>query len=245
MASLYFCDHPIDASSRSVQLTGAEAKHAATVARVRVGETVWVSDGHGTRARGAVVSVTPSQVDLSIDAVESLPQREPELWLVQALAKGDRDERAIEMATELGVDRIIPWAAARSVSRWDGKEAKAVDRWRAIVREASKQSIRARIPVVTGPVTSAELTAMVNEAYVLVLHPSAEQRLTDVDVLSAQTSARAIAVVVGPEGGLSPEEVDGFRNAGADVVRLGQEVLRTSTAGAAALSTLSVQLGRW
>ncbi len=245
MASLYLVDEALAPEVTSVALTGAEAKHAASVARVRVGEYLWISDGQGNRVWGYATEVTPSRVLIAIERFESQPERHPELWLIQALAKGDRDERAIEMATELGVGRIVPWAAARSISRWDGKEAKALERWRTIVKEASKQSIRSRIPVVTELASTGDVAKLAEAVHLLVLHPAAEASLSSLDLETMSQDGRPIAVVVGPEGGLADEELAKLTEAGAHTVQLGPEVLRTSTAGAAAIAVLSSRLARW
>jgi 16S rRNA (uracil1498-N3)-methyltransferase len=219
----------------SVTLTGDEAKHAVTVARTRVGERLSVGNGRGLIATGTVTALDPFSIDVEEVRVEAAP--EPQLWLVQALAKGDRDELAVQAATELGVSGVVPWAAERSVTRWDGaKVEKGVARWQAIVREASKQSIRAWVPEV-GTLTS---TGSI-EGYALVLDPTAEVALSTVEV---PTSGR-ISLVVGPEGGISPRELDLLEQKGAVRVRLGSEILRTSTAGPAGIAVLNARLGRW
>ncbi|GMA96580.1 hypothetical protein GCM10025881_34040 [Pseudolysinimonas kribbensis] len=180
--------------------------------------------------RGPVVDVASGELSIEVDDVQHDPEPEPRLWLAQALAKGDRDELAIQAATELGVSGVIPWQADRSVSRWDGpKAAKGRERWAAIVREATKQSIRSRVPEVL-PLGS-PLPGLV-----LVLEPAADRALTAVE-LPAQGD---VTLVVGPEGGLTAREL-----ALGMPVRLGAEVLRTSTAGPAALAVLNARLGRW
>jgi 16S rRNA (uracil1498-N3)-methyltransferase len=227
----------------SAIVTGSEAKHAA-VNRVRPGERVSVGNGAGLVVTGPVVSVSPQELVVRIDEVRSEAPARPELWLVQALAKGDRDELAVQAATELGVSGVVPWAASRSVVRWEGpKRQKAEDRWRAIVREASKQSIRAFLPEVAPLATTAEIARLSAAGdLVLVLEPTAGERLPDVALPAA---ADRVYLVVGPEGGIAPEELDQLRSAGARLVRLGREVLRTSTAGPAALAVLSANSGRW
>jgi 16S rRNA (uracil1498-N3)-methyltransferase len=161
--------------------------------------------------------------------------------LVQALAKGDRDELAIQASTELGVDAVVPWSAARSVSRWEGpKVAKGRERWATIVREAAKQSIRAWVPKVGELSNTKAVAALAGDNRVLVLEPDATERLT-----SVVPDGRPIVLVVGPEGGIAPEELAAFTAAGAELVRLGDTVLRTSTAGPAALAVLNGILGRW
>ncbi|MDF2993396.1 MAG: rRNA ((1498)-N(3))-methyltransferase [Microbacterium sp.] len=230
----------------AISLTGAEAHHAAAVRRVRVDEAVTLGDGHGVWLDGVVIAATPKQVDVRVTGRVDVAAAVPRFVLVQALAKGDRDELAVQAATELGVDAIVPWQAARSVSRWDGADAKAekgLTRWRTIVREAAKQAHRAWIPEVDGVARTADLVRLAATATVLVLEPSASDRLTSV---AAETSdGRDVVLVVGPEGGIAPEELDALTEAGARLVRLGDTVLRTSTAGAAAISVLSAAHGRW
>ncbi|WZH36362.1 MAG: 16S rRNA (uracil(1498)-N(3))-methyltransferase [Microbacterium enclense] len=227
----------------AISLTGAEAHHAAAVRRVRVDEAVTLGDGHGAWLDGVVVAATPKQVDVRVTGRVDVAAAVPRFVLVQALAKGDRDELAVQAATELGIDAIVPWQAARSVSRWDAKAEKGLARWRTIVREAAKQAHRAWIPEVDGIARTADLVRLAATATVLVLEPSASDRLTSV---AAETSdGRDVVLVVGPEGGIAPEELDALLEAGARLVRLGDTVLRTSTAGAAAISVLSAAHGRW
>lgn len=228
-----------------VALTGPDARHAVTVARLRAGETVRVGDGAGTIALGRVLDATPDRVALVLDTVDAHPEPPTRLTLVQALAKGDRDELAIQAATELGVDAIVPWQAARSVSIWKGPKAdKGRARWQTIVREASKQAIRPRVPSVAAIATTRELVAQAGEAdvSVLVLEPTAADRLS---ALTPSELGSRVLLVVGPEGGVAPDELSALTTAGARPVRLGDTVLRTSTAGPAALSVLSTTLGRW
>jgi 16S rRNA (uracil1498-N3)-methyltransferase len=225
-----------------VALVGAEARHAVTVSRIAVGETVSIGNGAGLVVTGEVVSAEHAELAITVNEVHEHPHRQPALFLVQALAKGDRDELAVQAATELGVDGVIPWQAARSISRWEGaKVAKGRDRWTAIVREASKQSIRPWVPDVLDLATTKQLAAMVSSAVrMLVLDPTAEAPLA-----SLTLDDRDLLVVVGPEGGIAPQELATLTAAGAELARLGPEVLRTSTAGPAAIAVLNVGLGRW
>jgi len=242
MASLYLREDLDDVEvGARLSLTGAEAKHAATVNRTRPGESVLIGNGRGLVASGEVLVATNTELTIDVEAVSRVPRPSPAITLVQALAKGDRDELAIQAATELGVDAVVPWAAARSVSRWEGaKVAKGRERWGAIVREAAKQSIRAWTPEVRDLSTAKQLAALTAGARVLVLEPDAETPLTAVE-----PDGRDLVLVVGPEGGIAPQELAAFREAGAELVRLGATVLRTSTAGPAALAVLNAALGRW
>ncbi|KRA23331.1 16S rRNA methyltransferase [Microbacterium sp. Root61] len=245
MALHFLLDEPTSAhAGDAVMLTGAEAHHAAAVRRVRVGEEVSVGDGRGAWLSGVCETVSPREVVVRITARTDAAAPRPRLVLVQALAKGDRDELAVQAATELGIDEIVPWQAARSVSRWDATKAvKGRARWATIVREAGKQAHRPWIPEVTDLSSTAQLAARAVTARVLLLEPTAPQALT---AWSADaTDDRDILLVVGPEGGIASEELDALTRAGATQVRLGHEVLRTSTAGPAAIALLSAALGRW
>jgi 16S rRNA (uracil1498-N3)-methyltransferase len=242
MASLYLNPElePADAEVGSrVSITGDEARHAVQVARVRLGERSAIGDGSGFLVWGSVVAATPTELAIEVDEVRHDPEPEPPLWLAQALAKGDRDELAVQAATELGAAGVIPWAAERSVSRWEGAKAiKGRERWASIVREASKQAIRSRVPEVAALATTAQLAAL--PGLLLILDPLGEVALTEVPV-----TGEPITLVVGPEGGISAREFALLDQAGATRVRLGAEVLRTSTAGPAALAVLNARLGRW
>jgi len=227
----------------SVVLTGPEGRHAAVVRRLRVGERADLSDGAGTLASGVVSSVSPDAVSVSLRSVLPVPPPAPRITVVQALAKGDRGELAVEMMTEVGVDGLMAWSAARSVTRWEGARGqRSLAKWRTVAREAAKQSRRAWIPSVTGPASLADVVAQVSSA------PCAVLLAVDAAVpLSrlALPSSGDVVLVVGPEGGISPAERSALTAAGAIEARLGPTVLRTSTAGAAAAAVLLSRCGRW
>ncbi|MBO0869210.1 MAG: 16S rRNA (uracil(1498)-N(3))-methyltransferase [Micromonosporaceae bacterium] len=220
----------------SYVLSGPEGHHAADVARLRVGERLLLGDGRGGTATAVVSAVGRSRLDLSImDRRYEVPP-EPRLVVAQGLAKGDRAELAVQAMTEAGVDEILPWAASRSVVIW--RDGRGLERWRTTAREAAKQSHRAWLPVVSPVVSTGALAPRVT----FVLDVSAAARLSTVDL---PAGVPELVLVVGPEGGVAPEELAAFRRAGAVPVRLGATVLRTSTAGVAALSVLAARLGRW
>lgn len=243
MALHFVVDSSTDAvPGDTVALTGAEAHHAAAVRRVRVGEEVTLGDGRGAWLTGVVEAAEPKRVDVRVTERDDIPAPSPRITLVQALAKGDRDELAVQAATELGVDEIVPWQAARSVSRWDAAKAeKGRVRWETIAREAAKQAHRAWIPSVTAIATTKQLAARTEASVVLILEPTATATLTGL----ALSDGRDVVLVVGPEGGIAREELELLTAAGATPVRLGDTVLRTSTAGPAALAVVSASLGRW
>jgi 16S rRNA (uracil1498-N3)-methyltransferase len=238
---------PGDLGAGFITLTGPEGHHAAAVRRLRTGERADVSDGAGRFAEGVVTGVGKDSVTLEVVAVHTVPAPQPRLAVAQALPKGDRGELAVELMTEVGVDVIIPWAAERSITKWQAERgAKALAKWRATAREAAKQSRRAWLPEVTDLATTATLAKRVPTAYTIVLEADAAAKLHQLEL----PAEGEILLLVGPEGGISPTERAtlrgaGARDAGAVEARLGPTVLRTSTAGAAAAAILLSRAGRW
>jgi 16S rRNA (uracil1498-N3)-methyltransferase len=232
-----------DVTADRIVLTGPEGHHAARVRRIQVGERVDVVDGRGTRAECTVDAVGRDTAELVVLRRSTEPPPDLRLVLVQALAKGDRGELAVELATEVGVDEVVPWSAERSVVKWEGdRGAKALARWRSTAREAGKQSRRSWVPEVREPHTTAQVVErMTTAAATLVLHEAAEQPLAAC-VLPA---AGDVLLVVGPEGGITDRELAALSAAGGTAVRLGASVLRTSTAGAAGLAVVSALTSRW
>jgi 16S rRNA (uracil1498-N3)-methyltransferase len=219
------------------------------VKRLGVGETALLADGRGliVTARAIEVgrdTVLFEEIDRRID-----PIPDPRFVVVQALPKGDRADLAVEVLTELGADVIVPWAATRSVAQWRGadKSAKGSLRWARTATEASKQSRRPRIPGVLALHSTEQVARLLRTAALgLVLHERAPAGLpAEFEAEAHRVTSGDVVLVVGPEGGLAPDELALFMSAGGHPVRLGPEVLRTSTAGAAALAVLSVSVGRW
>lgn len=239
-APMFFVDELPD--TEELLLAGAEGRHAVDVLRLEIGERVRIGDGRGAVAEGLVVQAGPAGLRLAVTLRFEVPAPDPEFVLVQALPKGDHGALAVDLATELGVDRIVPWTAAHCVTRWrEDRVAKGVAKWRSAARAAAKQSRRSRLPEVTEPYSTREVCGLLADIELgLVLHEQAYRPMSELEIPATGT----IAVVVGPEGGLTDGEVVAFRAAGAHAVRLGAEVLRTSTAGAAALAALSAHT-RW
>ncbi len=225
----------------NVALTEAEAKHAIAARRMRVGEAIQLSNGNGMRVRGHVATIAQASLTVQVESV--FQQAEPELkfTLIQALAKGDRDELAVQAATEVGIWQVIPWQAKRSISRWDGpKQQKGVARWQSIANEASKQSLQVFEPVVLPAQDSKSLPKLFPSFdLVLVLDPEADTQIGSIEL--GQTAK--IALIIGPEGGISDSEISRFTEAGAVRVKLGSGILRTSTAGIVALTALQTRAG--
>ena len=226
-----------------VEVEGDEAHHAVAVRRLRVGEQVVLTDGRGSSARGEVVETGKRLFAVTLLDVERIPEPQPALVVVQALPKGDRGELAVEVLTEIGAARIVPWAASRSVAVWKGERAqKGHARWSATAREAAKQARRVWHPEVDALASTVDVVALLAGAdLALVLHEDAEAPFA----AHAVPSAGRVVLVVGPEGGIADDELAAFRAAGAHPVRLGAEVLRTSTAGVAAAAALLARTDRW
>jgi 16S rRNA (uracil1498-N3)-methyltransferase len=230
------------AAGSTVTLGGDEARHAVVVKRIREGEQVALTDGAGTTVHATVTSTSKTSLVATVDTVRSTAPELPRVVVVQAIPKGDRGELAVEMLTEVGVDVIVPWAASRSVAVWRGDRVeKSLARWRSTAREAAKQARRSWFPEVADMVGTDEVVGLLKNASVpVVLHEAASGPLADLPV----PGRGEIVIVVGPEGGISDEELAAFAEVGAEPVRLGSSVLRTSTAGVAATAALLART-RW
>jgi len=219
-----------------VVIDGPEGRHASDVRRLRAGEPIWVGDGAGTIVEGVVATVEHGTVTVDVVGRREVAKAQPRFVVVQALAKGGRDEDAVEAMTEVGVDEVVGWSAHRAVAKWTDRTQ---SRWEAVARAATKQARRPWLPAVSGPATTTQVAErLANAELSIVLHESAT------DPLPAPPADGEVVVVVGPEGGIDDDELAQFARAGAHVCRLGDGVLRSSTAGVAALSVLSAAT-RW
>lgn len=238
-----FADPDLRASEgQEFDLTGPEGHHAAVVRRIGVGEQVQVTDGRGRTATCGVLAASKTGLRLVVQELSTTPAPSPVITVIQAIPKGDRSELTVEVLTEVGADTIVPWAASRSVGQWRGERAaKALAKWRTTAREAAKQSRRSWFPEVTDQVDlEGALRIVANADVAVVLHEEGERPLGALEL----AGAGSIVVIVGPEGGIAPAELDAFAAAGASVCRLGTTVLRTSTAGVAGLAAL-LAATRW
>jgi len=244
---VFVCAAVADAAVGSVLvLTGAEAHHAGAVQRRVAGEAIDLIDGTGRRANCVILTVREGRIEAIVEAMSI--DGDPEITLVQALAKGGRDEHAVEAAVELGITSVIPWAADRSIVQWRGVKAdKALAQWRSLCVAAAKQSRRAKVPEVKPLVTTRQLAVQVRASVasgirVLVLHEGAATKLT---ALTWLNGTQPVWIVVGPEGGISDTEIDALTAAGGEPVLLGPHVLRASTAGPASIAALAAARGTW
>ncbi len=231
------------AAGSSIELAGDEGRHAVVVRRIRVGEQVALTDGAGTTAVCTVETTSKSTLTATVHTVSTVQPEHPRVVVVQAIPKGDRGELAVEMLTEIGADVIVPWAASRSVAVWRGERAaKSLAKWRNTAREAAKQSRRAWFPRVEEMASTAEVCTLLRDAELsVVLHEAGAAPVADLEV----PVVGDIVLVVGPEGGISDEELAAFATVGARPMRLGSSVLRTSTAGVAAAAALLAKTPRW
>ena len=226
-----------------IELTGDEGRHAVSVKRTSVGEQIELVDGHGTRAVITVTGVSGKDRLVGVvDCVASEPAPRPTVTVVQALPKAARSELTVDLLTQAGADVIVPWQAGRSVANWGKKQDKGLAKWRAAARAAAKQSRRSRIPEITPVGDQAAVAALIQAApLALILHEDATGKITDQPVAQVDS----VVLIIGPEGGISPAELDAFTTAGAHPVRLGPEVLRTASAGMVALAALGAVTDRW
>lgn len=226
-----------------IELTGDEGRHAVSVKRTGVGEQIELVDGHGTRAVITVTGVSgKDQLVGVVDCVANEPVPRPTVMVIQALPKAARSELTVDLLTQAGADVIVPWQAGRSVANWGKKQDKGLAKWRAAARAAAKQSRRSRIPEITPVADQAAVVALIQAApLALMLHEDATGKITDQPVAQADS----VVLIIGPEGGISPAELDAFTTAGAHPVRLGPEVLRTASAGMVALAALGAVTDRW
>ena len=238
-----FLSEPAALAADLVVLDGPEGRHAATVRRLTAGERVDLTDGAGLVAECVVTAARAGALELSVLDRRREPRPDPVLVVAQALPKGEHGPLAVDLMTEGGVDVIVPWAAQRCVTRWQGERGdRALARWRAAAREAAKQARRAWLPEVTGPVTTAELARRAESASLAVLlDPGGPVLLSELEL----PDSGDIMLVVGPEGGISPAEVAELTGAGAVSARLGPAVLRTSSAGLVAATIVASRAGRW
>ncbi|TSB21625.1 16S rRNA (uracil(1498)-N(3))-methyltransferase [Streptomyces benahoarensis] len=225
-------------------LDGPEGRHAVSVRRLRAGEDVVLTDGAGTGAYGTVAAAEgKDRLTVAVAEVRTEPAPPVRITVVQALPKGDRGELAVETMTETGVDAVVPWAASRCVTQWRGERAaKSLAKWRATAREAGKQSRRLTFPEVGEARTTKQVAELLAEAdFAAVLHEEGAAPLATAEL----PASGSVVLVVGPEGGVAPDELAAFEAAGAAPYRLGPTVLRTSTAGTAATALLLGRTGRW
>ena len=238
MLTLFFSDQ-ISTGQRQV-LENEEAHHAIKVLRLNTGEVIKISDGVGNWVSGPIVEIAKKELFISITERGEIQAAKPELVLVQAITKSDRNKEMLELAVEAGVDRIIPWQSERSISKW---QSDSEQKWQVGIKQSCKQARQVKLPQLMQVMSTTEVIKSISEGgFGIVFHEEASTKFSDLTIPNSHSS---VYLVIGPEGGISEQELLSFQNNGSKVVRLGDTVLRSAHAGFAALSAVQTKLGRW
>ena len=238
MLTLFFTDQINDGSTQTLEKD--DAHHAIKVLRLKLGEVIKISDGVKKWVSGSIIEISKKELTISISERGDFEEKKPELVLVQAVTKSERNKEMLELAIEAGVDRIIPWQAERSISKWQSDSAQ---KWEIGIKEACKQARQVRLPKLMPMLTTAGVVQLLSkDARIIVFHESASEKFAQ---LQLPESLASIYLVIGPEGGISQSELSIFENGGSKIVRLGETVLRSAHAGFAAISAVQTKLGRW
>lgn len=238
MLTLFFTDQINNGSTQILEKD--EAHHAIKVLRLNLGEVIKISDGVKKWVSGPIIEISKKELKISVSEKGEFEEKKPELVLVQAVTKSDRNKEMLELVIESGVDRIIPWQAERSISKWQSDSAQ---KWEIGIKEACKQARQIRLPKLMPMLTTAGVVQLLTkDAQAIVFHESASEKFAQMQLNQSLTS---IYLIIGPEGGISPNELSVFENSGGKVVRLGETVLRSAHAGFAAISAVQTKLGRW
>ena len=238
MLSLFFVDEL--SGSKTQALDNDEAHHAIKVMRLKIGEEIKISDGEGSWVSGPISEVGKKSLKITVTSNGIERIKKPELVLVQAITKSDRNKEMLELITVAGVDRIIPWQAERSISKW---QSNSYDKWSNSIKEASKQSRRVNLPKLEKVMSTKQIIEqMVVNDCIVVFHESANEKFSSLDI---SQKASTLYLIIGPEGGITDTELEIFKSKGGNLVRLGEPVLRSAHAGFAALASIQTKLERW
>jgi 16S rRNA (uracil1498-N3)-methyltransferase len=236
MFTLFFVEDLPTTVGSEYEFKNDDANHAIRVLRTQVDDQFMLSDGNGAWSKVGATEI--KKKSMTVQVLESGFQ-EPlatKITVVQALPKGDRSKEAIELLTEAGVDRIVPWLATRSIG-------KTSEKFQITAREASKQSRRFRIPEVTGVAQTDQICQAIRLSdLAIVFHESAQTKLSD-QITSG--SVENLLIIIGPEGGITDQELAVFTEAGAKTALMGRPILRSAHAGLAAVSAVSALLKVW
>ena len=238
MLSLFFVDEL--SNSQTQILDSDEAHHAIKVMRLKTGEEIKISDGKGRWVSGHISEVGKKSLKITVTSSGVEMIKKPELVLVQALTKSDRNKEMLELITVAGVDRIIPWQAERCISKW---QSNSYDKWSTSIKEASKQSRRVNLPKLEQVMSVRQIVDQISTSdQIIVFHESATEKFSDLEV---SRNVSNVYLIIGPEGGIADSELEIFKTKGGNLVRLGEPVLRSAHAGFAALASIQTKLGRW
>jgi 16S rRNA (uracil1498-N3)-methyltransferase len=238
MLSLFFVDQI--SSGTTQELSGDEGHHAVKVIRLQIGEQIKIADNLGNWVSGAITEVGKKSLKINVSERGNAEHLKPELILVQAVTKSDRTKEMLELLTVAGADQIIPWQAQRCISKW---KSDSTDKWLTTIKESAKQARRVKLPVLSDAVTTNQLVKLFQaEDQIIVLHESAQLNISQFKFVE---NKKRIFIIIGPEGGISEDEIAQLTSANAVVIRMGENVLRSAHAGFAALSGIQTLIGRW
>ncbi|OEH86144.1 hypothetical protein BHU72_11425 [Desulfuribacillus stibiiarsenatis] len=236
----YFID-PSQVQGQSIAIEGDDAKHIAKVLRYQIGDQVICSDNTGNNYICEISRIDAKTIHLRIIS-SHLPCNEPEIFvtLYQGMTKADKMEWIIQKGTEIGVSAFVPVEMKRSIAKWESdRESKKIDRWRKIAKEAAEQAHRSKIPDVQAPIRFKELLKLStadSSTLTLLAYEKSEHNQGLLSLLKEYPEVKKIALIVGPEGGISEEELQEALQCGIQAINLGPRVLRTETAGMVAAS---------
>jgi 16S rRNA (uracil1498-N3)-methyltransferase len=241
MLTLFFVDDLPRKVGSSYEFDSDDAQHAIRVLRMSAGEVFMLSDGRGKWSKVKIFAVKKKSLEVEVMETGIQDPLEVSFTVVQALPKGDRLKESIELLTEGGVDTIIPWSAQRSI----GKADKGVEKLQVTAREASKQSRRLFIPDVTDVANTSKVVELIPQHdLVLVFHESAKSKVSEI-ITRKYFESRSVMIIIGPEGGITDEELGLFKSAGAKVALMGRPILRSAHAGLAAMSAVNALIKVW
>jgi 16S rRNA (uracil1498-N3)-methyltransferase len=236
--TLFFADHITNGDTQT--LDRDEAHHAIKVLRLNLGEVIKISDGVKRWVSGPIIEISKKELKISVLEKGEIEEKKPEIVLVQAVTKSERNKEMLELVIEAGVDRIIPWQTERSISKWQSDSAQ---KWEIGIKEGCKQARQIRLPKLMPLLTTSSLIKLLSkDTQAIIFHESATEKFSQ---LQLEQSITSIYLIIGPEGGISPNELSIFKNAGGKIVKLGDTVLRSAHAGFAAISAIQTKLGRW
>ena len=238
MLTLFFVEDLPTTVGSTYEFNNDDANHAIRVLRMGTGDIFNLSDGAGSWSQVQVLTVAKKSMEVRVLETGHQDALGTHFTVIQAIPKGDRIKEAIEMCTEGGADRIVMWKSARSI----GKSEDKIEKLQTTAREASKQSRRFRIPEVIGVAATHDVVDQIAQAdLAIVFHESAAMKISQL----VTPGCTKVAIIIGPEGGLTDEEIDTFAGAGAKVALMGRPVLRSAHAGLAALSAVNTALSVW
>lgn len=238
MLTLFFVDDLPTTRGATYEFANEDALHAIRVLRIKSGEFFNLSDGKGAWSHVEAKDVHKKHITVEVLSSGVQEPLDTHFTVIQAVPKGDRIKESVELSTEGGVDRIVMWKASRSIGKSDEK----IEKLQTTAREASKQSRRFRIPEILGVATTSAVVDQIAQAdLAIVLHESATLKLSQI----VTPGCKRVAIIIGPEGGLTDEEIETFAAAGAKVALMGRPILRSAHAGLAALSAVNTALSVW